>query len=349
MGAPRVLLTIDVEEDMPGWEIRSEMSTRNAEALPRLAEMCREIGILPTYLCDYPMVTLEPSRSILKELFAAGGCEVGTHLHAWNTPPFEGLPGRPGVDEQKLAYYQFELGAAGFRKKLEVLHAAITELCDGREPISFRSGRFGLDEATLGVLLELGYQVDSSVTPLQTHEEDGGPDFRWAPQVPYRPSRESVVKRGDMQIVEIPVSVALTRKIPNFLRHAYVALPPATRLRGLLSRDYLNLVDFAWLYPVRFDVELMKGAAKTLRRIGSPVLNVFLHSSELVAGASGRVQTEADVEQVFERLRGILEHCVKDLGAIPATLGAMGPEMAGWIDSGSPGAVRAKPHPAKKP
>jgi hypothetical protein len=101
---------------------------------------------------------------------------------------------------------------------------------------------------------------------------------------------------------------------------AYVYLPKATRMRGLLSRDYLRIIDFAWLYPARFDLELMSRAAGTLMESGSPVLNVFLHSSELLAGASGRADTEADVEEVFARSRGILAHCLDTYSAVPATL-----------------------------
>jgi hypothetical protein len=51
-----------------------------------------------------------------------------------------------------------------------------------------------------------------------------------------------------------------------------------------------------------------------------PVLNVFVHSNELVPGQSGRVATRADVERVFERLTGIFRFCREELGAVPSTL-----------------------------
>jgi len=138
------------------------------------------------------------------------------------------------------------------------------------------------------------------------------------------PASDDVNRPGDLPIVEVPVSVALTHRLPRLVNQAYVYIPRATRLRGLLSRDYLRIVDFAWLYPVRFDEELMAKAASTLVASGSPVLNVFFHSSELVPGASGRVRTEEDVEAFFRRLRAILEHCLGELGAAPATLAAAG-------------------------
>jgi len=319
---PRLTLTIDVEEDMPGWEITDPIEVSNVAALPRLAETCARLGVRPTYLCTYPVVSDPRGAAVLRELHARGGCEIGTHLHPWNTPPYQGVPGRDG-DERRLTYYMSELGAERFRAKLDVLHRALTELV-GEEPRSFRAGRFGIDAVTLRELVERGYRVDTSVTPLAEHTADRGPDFRGAPQHPYRPAHDDVRKRGDLPIVEIPVSVGLTRRLPAALQAAYVRLPKVTRLRGILSRDFLGLIDFAWLYPVRFDLELMQRTARSLVAAGAPVLNVFLHSNELVPGQSGRVNTAADVERVFAGLEGILAFCQRELGAEPCTLSEAG-------------------------
>ena len=311
-------LTVDVEEDMPNWRITDPITVSNVQALPRLAELCSRHGARPTYLCTYPAVTQASSAAILRDLHERGDCEIGTHLHAWNTPPFHAVPGRKG-DERGHTYYQFELGAEQFRSKLVVLHAAITDLT-GTPPLSFRAGRFGIDAATLRELIPLGYEVDSSVTPLSEDRADRGPDFRSAPQYPYRPSHDDVGKRGSPQIIEIPVSVGLTRRLPAALQNAYVRLPKITHMRGLLSRDYLGLVDFAWLYPARFDLDLMLGAARTLVAGGAPILNIFLHSSELVHGQSLRVHDRASVEQVFKRLDGLLAACLREFDAEPCTL-----------------------------
>lgn len=326
---PRLICTVDVEEDMPGWRITDPITVSNVAALPRLAELCAQYDVRPTYLCTYPVATTPESAAILRLLHERGDCEIGTHLHPWNTPPYQGVPGRQG-DERGQAYYQFELGPERFRAKLEVLHRAVSALT-GERPRSFRAGRFGIDAATLRELIALGYEADTSVTPLDEYRRDNGPDFRTAPQHPYRPARDDVRRQGDLPIVEIPVSTGLSRRLPLALQHAYVHIPSVTRVRGLLSRDWLNLIDFAWLYPVRFDLDLMKKTARTLVASGAPVLNVFVHSSELVPGMSGRVQTPRDVEDVFERLAGIFELCVEEFDARPCTLSeaarALQPEL----------------------
>ena len=314
---PLLLLTIDVEEDMPGWRITDPITVENARALPVLAETCAELGVRPTYLCSYPMVQDPASRAVLGDLHARGGCEIGTHLHPWNTPPFEGLPDRD-VDERSTAYFPCELGAERFRAKLETLHGALAELT-GSAPTSHRAGRFGIDAVTLGELVAMGYEVDSSVTPLADHRGDGGPDFRRAPTVPYRPDRESVVRRGDLPIVEIPVSIGLTRNLPRAARRAFLSLPEALHVRGLLSKDYLDLVDYAWLYPARFELDLMKRLLATLSAGEAPTFNVFLHSNELTPGTSGREDRDAH-EVCLERTRRLLEHCVSEYDATPVTL-----------------------------
>ncbi len=330
---PRLLFTVDVEEDMPGWEITDPITVHNVAALPRLAEMCAELGVRPTYLCTYPTVTTPESAAILRLLHRRGDCEIGTHLHPWNTPPFHGVPGLNG-DERNHTYYQYELGPERFRAKLAVLHEAVGELT-GVAPRAYRAGRFGIDAATLSELVPLGYEVDSSVTPLEEHRADHGPDFRSAPQLPYRPARHDITRPGDLPIVEIPVSVGLTRRVPSFVKQIFVHLPKATRLRGLLSRDYLNVIDFAWLYPVRFELDLMKKAARILCEDGSPALNVFIHSSELVAGASGRVHTRPDVEACWAGVAGILEFCLEELEAEPCTLSEAARALAPGLGLGT--------------
>ena len=312
---------------MPDWRILDTVEVTNIRAMPRLARGCAELGVLPTYLCNYPVVSNPEAAATMRGLAQDGGCEIGTHIHAWNTPPFASVEGREG-DERKHTYYQFELSEEACRAKLRTVHDHVTEVAGGIEPVSFRAGRFGIDETSMQILIDMGYQVDSSITPLVSHAADGGPDFRNAPRFPYLPSKANVATPGSQPIVEIPVSVALTRKLPFSLQRAYVKIPQATRIRGLLSRDYLGLVDFGWLYPVRFDLELMKRVADVLVAQGSPVLNVFLHSSELAPGVSGRIRTEEDVERCFSNLMGILRYCIEEHGARPVTMRDAGRELA---------------------
>ena len=322
LSRPLLLLTIDVEEDMPGWTITDPVSVANIRGLERVAELCGRLRVRPTYLCTYPVVKHPDSSALIRSLHERGDCEVGTHLHPWNTPPFAPHTVR-GVDEREVAYYCYEIEPDEFRAKLESLHAAITELT-GAPPTSFRAGRFGIDESMMDALHDLGYEVDSSITPgvnhLLDHGEVNGPNFRGAPRVPYRPSQNDIRVRGDRGLIEIPVGIGLTRHVPERVRRAYLKAPRKMHVRGLLSKDFLRVVDMAWLYPPKFELRLMARAARTLVREGASVLNVFLHSSELVTGAASLVNDEAALDRCYDRLRGILKFCLTKLDAQPATL-----------------------------
>jgi len=330
---PLLLLTVDVEEDMPDWCVAEETTVTNAAGLRPLAEMCKGLGVRPTYLCTYPMASQPESSAVLSELARHGDCELGTHLHPWNTPPFRGVPERPSIQEQSTAYYCRELEVEVFREKLRCLQERLTEVA-GQRPTSFRTGRFGVSGEVLRVLTEEGYEVDSSVTPLVHHEGDGGPDFRDAPQGPYFANGTNPSRPGFLPLVEVPVSIGLTRHVPKHLLRAYVRIPKATRVRGLLSHDYLGLLDFAWLYPPRFELELMQLVARTLVSEGNPVLNIFLHSSELVAGQSKWVRNAEELASCLERLRALLSFCVEELGARPVTLTESGRELGPRLRAG---------------
>jgi hypothetical protein len=58
----------------------------NVYRLPTLQKLLNEFGIVPTYLLTYPVVRDPHAVGILREIFDAGECEIGTHCHPWNTP-----------------------------------------------------------------------------------------------------------------------------------------------------------------------------------------------------------------------------------------------------------------------
>ena len=151
---------------------------------------------------------------------------------------------------------------------------------------------------------------------------------------PYFANQVNPSRPGTLPLVEVPVSIGLTRQVPKRLLRAYVRIPKVTRVRGLLSRDYLGLLDFAWLYPPRFELETMQPVARTLVSEGNPVLNIFLHSSELVVGQSKWVRNDEELDRCLGRLRALLSFCVEELGARPVTLTESGRELAPRLRAG---------------
>ena len=327
--SPRLLLTIDVEEDMPDWKITDPITTANAEALPRLQEMCDALGVKPTYLCTHPMVTQSVPSRILGELARAGRCEIGAHLHPWNTPPYLGIPG-VDADERTIPYYMSRLGPERFAKKLATLTTAVADLV-GKAPVSFPRRALRPRRGDLcgpaAVRLHDRHVGDAAREPRGRRR----PRFPRGPRGSLLSEPRGSVRSGDLPIVEIPVSVSLTRNVPRAVRLAYVRIPAATRIRGILSRDFLGIVDYAWLYPARFDLGEMTAAARSLHAAGHPFLNVFFAFERAHPGASQLVRTREDADRCVARLRGILDHCIRELGAVPATLEEGGRAAREWI------------------
>lgn len=315
-----LVVTIDTEEDMPGWQVQPTPRVSNATALPRLQRVCEKHGLEPTYLVTYPMATQEPARSILREL--AAHSEIGTHLHAWTCPPFDG-------ERVDIVNYQKDLSRERQREKLLRLGGAIeSEL--GVHSLTHRAGRFGLDEVGFDLLEELGYTVDSSVAPLIDLRADSGPDYRGALQRPYAPRPGSWLRAGATRpLLEVPVGIALTRALPAPLRWAYLHSPRALKIRGLLSKDYLGWVDLFWLYPTQYGVAEMKRAAEALRGAGSSVWTLFLHSSELSPGQSPYTRSEEEVDSLLLRIDEFLGWALGVGGAKAARLSALPGLLAG--------------------
>ena len=306
----KLIVTVDTECDMPGWQVQPTPTVKNIRALPRLQEICDRHGVAPTYLVTHPVATQPESVSVLKEL--RDHSEIGTHLHPWTCPPFDG-------EDTTRVSYQKDYTPERQREKLEVLTRAIQDNFSV-QPTSHRAGRFGVDGVGLTILQEMGYLVDSSVAPLTDLRADGGPDYRDAPHVTYRPSANDITRAGELGILQVPVSVSLTRKMPALLRKCYVRLPGALKIRGLLSKDYLGFLDLFWLYPTQYEVDEMTRAARTLRRLNAEAWVVFLHSSELEPGMSPYTHTPEEVDTVLGRIDDFLGWALSEGGAEGCTL-----------------------------
>ncbi|MBX7184194.1 MAG: hypothetical protein K1Y01_03525 [Vicinamibacteria bacterium] len=302
-GTTFFMVGVDTEAD-DQWTLegRKRLSVENARALPRLQKLCDAYEVRPSYLVTHEMATREPSRSILRDLFATGRCEIGAHLHPWSSPPYreEDLGGR----------YPSQLDGSQLETQLSELTAAI-ESSVGVRPVSYRAGRHGFDSRSVRILESLGYRVDTSVDPLFNETRKGGPSFAGAPVSPYRPDNGVVTTAGASSLLEIPVSAATIPALPKALERLYASLP-AIPWRGYLRRLGLRAV---WLRPSYSSVEDAKTLASALVARGVPTLNMLFHSSELVPNGSPYNRSGADVDHFFERLERVFDHVMKRLEA----------------------------------
>ena len=305
-----LLVGIDTEGDNQ-WsaEARANQTFENLYALPKLHALFSRHGIRPTYVITHPVAADARSAEVLRSLLEQGTCEIGAHHHAWETPPFSPDDVRRHPYASALPRHQFE---AQLDSLTDAIHRAV-----GRRPVSYRSGRFGFAAAHVAALERLGYRVESSVAPLFFETHKGGPEFVEAPLKPYFLAYDSAVTAGASDVLEVPVSAALNRRLPRPLQYAYARAPrPYTTKRVLRA---LRLLRMRWLRPSYSSFDDMVSLARDLARWGEPVLNLLFHSSEAIVGGSPYNRTQAELDAFLDRLERFFVFATRELGARPAT------------------------------
>ena len=305
-----LLVGIDTEGDNQ-WDAaaRTQQTFENLYALPRLHALFARHGVRPTYVITHPVATDPRSAEVLRMLLGEGDCEIGAHHHVWETPPCT-------ADDVRRHAYASTLPRRQFEDQLTVLTAAI-ESAVGVRPVSYRSGRFGFSADHVAALEQHGYLVESSVAPLFYEAHKGGPEFVEATLRPYFLAYDNASKAGSSNLLEVPVSSALNRRLPRRLQYAYARAPRPYTTKRLLR--LLGLLRLRWLRPSYSSLEDMKALARDLARAGEPVLNLLFHSSEAIVGGSPYNRTQSELDAFCDRLERFLAFAIKELGAQPVT------------------------------
>jgi hypothetical protein len=245
----------------------------------------------------------------LTRLRARGDCEIGAHHHAWETPPCT-------AGQAASHLYALALSSAQFEAQLGSLTAVI-ERTLGLRPVSYRSGRFGFSASHVSPLEQAGYTVESSVAPLFYEAHKRGPDFVGAPAVPYFLAYDDARRAGTSDLLEVPVSAGLSRRVPAWLERWYGRAPRPYTTKRVMRK--LGIARVMWLRPSYSSLVDMKALARGLAASGSPHLNLLFHSSEAIVGGSPYNRTDSDLSAFFDKLDSFLRFAVEDLHAVPAT------------------------------
>ena len=278
-------------------------------ALTRLHALAQRLRVRPTYLVTYSVARDARAASMLREMRDGRDSEIGAYHEAWETPPCseEDLRRRP---------YALQLPAGQFAAQVASLTDAIG-MAVGERPLSYRSGRFGFSASHVFDLERAGYRVESSVAPLLNERHRGGPDFVGAPPTPYFLAYDDPSAPGTSNLLEIPVSAALNRRVPAMIERLYGRAPFAGTTKRLLER--LGVARVQRLRPFSSTLDDMCALARRMKREGVPLLNLVLSSSEAIISAGSAVRTPQELERCFSRLEDVLAYIANDLGAIPVT------------------------------
>ena len=176
-----VLITWDVDPD--GFD-----PARKRQALQTAIGLCRELEIVATFFFVAQEATWYPEE--IAEMIRAGH-EIGCH-------------GLTHGDEEEYNRMPREKQRSYIEQATRLLEAKT-----GMPITAFRGPRVKVSPVTLKLLAEYGYLTDSSVCSQRLDLISANLiNTGWlvAPRSPYHPHRDSAFKRGDLDILEIPVS-----------------------------------------------------------------------------------------------------------------------------------------------
>lgn len=297
----KVFITIDTEEDDWGVYRSTGSTTDNILLLPLLQDLFDRYGAVPTYLINYPVAQDSRARSLLSGFFEKGRCDLGTHCHPWNTPPFEE---EIGESASMLCNLPYDL----VMKKIETLHEAIRNSFF-IEPRCFRAGRWGFGPGAAKAIHHLGYEVDTSVTPFVNWEKQDGPNFSKSPNDAYRFNPDDILSiQTDGPMLEVPPTIGFHQratKLCSFFYRNILANPLAQwKIIGLLER--MNILNFCWLSPELFDSrEMIRLAQRHQTR--TSFLNMSFHSTSLLPGKSPFVRNAEELGNFLKRIEEFLQ------------------------------------------
>jgi hypothetical protein len=314
-----LVVTIDTEEDQWGRYVAGGHTLHNISQITRLQDLFDEFGVIPTYLVTYPVATDKTAVSILSGILQRGRCEIGTHCHPWNTPPY-----REELTERNSMLCN--LPAELQKEKLMHLHEAIVESF-GNTPITFRAGRWGYGQHAAASLHSLGYKVDSSVLPFVDWSRQYGPNFSDADPAPYRFHYDDILSAHPSgSMLEVPATIGFAGltsssfETANRVHHA-LTRPPYSLIRaaGVLHR--CGVLQKIWLSPENSTGDEMITLARSMMQRGAEVLNLFFHSPTLQPGLTPFVRNESETREFMARIKMFLRFTA-DAGVEPIALGS---------------------------
>lgn len=295
------IITIDTEGDgLWNYHSGNTIFTHNSAFLPRFQNVCNEYDFKPVYLTNYEMAKDPVFVKFARETLKEGKCEIGIHLHAWNTPPIYNLDNSKS-DTPYLIEYPYEI----MKNKFESLYGVL-ENTFGIKPVSHRAGRWAMNDDYFNLLKEYQIKVDCSHTPGVSWKKSigaygGGANYE----------REELKIKEINGVLEVPVTIVKLEGISE------LGVP-----RYLLSylRECRKPYKTVWLRP---SISSLRDMKKIIDRVNQDAsldyLEFMIHSSELMPGGSPYYPEEGSIENLYKVINELFDY-IKNLGYTGCTL-----------------------------
>ena len=300
----KFLISIDTEGDnLWKWCVGEPITTENAKYLPRFQELCEKYGFKPTYLTNYEMAKDPFFADYFKKKSNNNLCEIGMHLHSWNSPPDYDLEIRNDVSAG--APFITEYPPEIISKKVEFLTDLLQNTFETKI-ITHRSGRWATSQEYFEILDKFNYSIDCSVTPLINWKKAAGQSLNsWGTDYTDFPKTPYIIENTD--ILEIPVTIRENHRLKSFkncgIKKGLKRITEAKKgygplwLRPKNTRENLN--------------DLLYLTDKISKEYKTDYLMFMLHSSEFMPGGSPNFINEESIEHLYCNLDMLFKHISK--------------------------------------
>jgi len=298
-----IIISIDTECDKDfNWEIPQPMKFENIKLQAEvLGPLYKKYNIKPTYLLSPEILKSDSCVDIFKSF---DNIELGTHLHEEFIEPNANPLATRTKNIQGNLSYQVE------KDKLTRLTNLFEEKF-GCRPKSFRAGRFGYSPSSFKLLEDLGYLVDSSITPFKTNYFDSGYKTNgWGKRI------EAYFCTPRKRMLQVPVTI-INRKFnkwPNFILKQLESKNKNLIKKVIAKLGYSSKAE--WLRPYRKNAQELISIAEfvihnNFKKNDFALLNIMFHSNEILEKASPYCQSQEEVKAFVDSLDVLFDNLTK--------------------------------------
>lgn len=288
------IFSIDTEPDCPSWIgfDYKHLEFKNFDSLERLSNLLYKYQIPVTFYQTWSSASNEKAINWLLKLKKDLNCEIASHLHPGDTPPY-----LKNHTDNILELKNDEL-----ETKFVSLHKKLTGIYG--KPDSFRGAAWTIDSRTIRLLEKFKYTSDSSVTPGISWKIRDRIDFTKSSNKPYFIDSSFPGKIGTSTLLEVPVSIRTI--VPKHIRitgiaGSLISMPLSSR--GTIFFQIMKRFPFKpqWLRPAFTKWKTMKKVID-YSVLNTGIAHAMCHSSEFALGTSPYSMDNRSLNTIWERL-----------------------------------------------
>ncbi|WP_375750136.1 hypothetical protein [Vibrio sp. HN007] len=305
MPTNKLAIVIHAEEEFD-WKngfYRANTKVSHDRELIQIMDTLIDTGAKVTIAMDYPFIKSVSGEKVVDTYKKQDELvEFASHLHPWVTPPYA------DENEESTEYdsYPCNLPYELEQAKLKTLTETIGSV-SGLLPSSYLAGRYGIGTNTNGILKELGYKVDLSISAYSDLTNQSGPDFSMYSNARFMRNGITHLPRTSSIISKISILQSYLNKNPELFSLIQ------KKVFGRLILKILRVKQY-YLSPEGFTLEQMKKVTLSQIDINQHEFVMSFHSPSLIIGSTPYV---SNVEEYNEFCHVAVEYVrwfTNDLG-----------------------------------